>query len=572
MLRAYDMAVLDPEESRRVRVEASIGRSLGDLPGIVPTLSISEDDEWAFIETPLTGQSLQAHLERVGTGTESRLSAESYADALAGVASTLQQLHDRGLVHRNVRPLSLIGDPTVERLLLTGFSTASHSRSDRYVAPEQFAGEMGPSLDQYALGVTAHDVFAAPDAPPLTAPVHRVLQRATNPQPGDRFTTIAEFGAALAAAVRQEAPRGFADRLAAASPTNRATVWPAAVAAGIGLAFGIATSVESTLPPELCTFLTTGVALIYAGFAWFAVFAAGAIRGRRRRASLGFVNRPAAPFVAFLAVTAVLLLAGGEPFAVIFFSLIGTYSVRSLLAPAPSTAGSWLVGALRWWDRRRALSPRRRKLIGGAILAAAVALLATPALAVVIWPGETVLPTRPVRAYEPLVSVWRFRAALRDGDFEKACAEAATAPTHQARRGCMAVARRAASVQSRDPAFSAVALPFGAPGSLDRYRVQVQPSGGAEFGLWGLIDPAGRDAGSMYTEGLNGDRVMVLLSRERPALIPGPMRSLWGFQLRLLEDGWQIVRFRACRLRPPGTGLRPAKCVVSGPVQSGQPS
>ena len=161
------------------------------------------------------GPSLGEHLSGLKTRAEYRLSSEVYATLIGRVAATLQRLHNRGVVHLNVRPGALLSDPATNDLAITDFAvtkpwdtgdpgvrTGRAGHTDRYRAPEQRLGEVGPSVDQYALGVVAGELFSGPGAPGLTRPVRETLRRATAPRRADRFNSIAEFGEALQQAVR----------------------------------------------------------------------------------------------------------------------------------------------------------------------------------------------------------------------------------------------------------------------------------------------------------------------------------------------------------------------------------
>jgi serine/threonine protein kinase, bacterial len=160
------------------------------------------------------------------------------ADALAiitGVGSALDYAHQRGLLHRDVKPANILLDNQSQRIFLADFGIAR--RIDdisgltetnmavgtvSYAAPEQLKGEsLDGRADQYALACTAfHLLTGAPPyvdsnpavvitkhcmAPPPSLQQRRpelagldpVLARAMAKAPGDRFASCREFATEL---------------------------------------------------------------------------------------------------------------------------------------------------------------------------------------------------------------------------------------------------------------------------------------------------------------------------------------------------------------------------------------
>src|SRR5580765_711137 len=103
-----------------------------------------------------------------------------------GIAAALGKAHQRGLVHKDVKPANILVNPDSGEVRLTGFGLASRLARERqrpeppesiagtlaYMAPEQ-TGRMNRSIDSrsdlYALGVTLYEMltgrlpFAASD-------------------------------------------------------------------------------------------------------------------------------------------------------------------------------------------------------------------------------------------------------------------------------------------------------------------------------------------------------------------------------------------------------------------------
>lgn len=565
VITLHDLRGLDDHERRQIRAKASVGLSLGELPGVVPTLSVADHGDWIAIHTPRLGRTLDEHLDEARRGHEFRLAPEVYADGLARVADALQRLHDHGIAHREVRPANLLVDDSTGSWAIRTHGAGEPAVSDeRYKAPEQLAGEVGPSVDQYALGVITRTVYFAAGAAPLTTPVFDVLQRATAPRPADRFSTIAEFGAAVRSAVRTEAPSGLADRLARVGRPGRAAFTPALIAAAVGLGFAIEDARTQTSPmlTVLVSVMTVGVLPL---IAFMAVMWAGAIRGKRTFLSIPFVNRPLVPFAGYLGGAAIAHLSSGESLlspGVAFWPIVYAYGGRSLLAPAPADGGRWLISLARRWDRRRALPPLRRLALPAALSTIALAVLAVPVASMYMWP-EDPFPTDSARDYGPLITVWNLRNALGARNLSYPCEHALALPPPPRRAPCRDLARIASAVQRSDPVTkSGNAAVFGARGTIDTFRVQEIPAPKG-VRVWNILAPkTRRDAGVMYTEGQSGRRMIVMISREPPPRV-GMGRSHWLYQLALTRDEWRITGFRACTIDRPGAGKKPAKCTFT---------
>src|SRR5258708_18429445 len=105
------------------------------------------------------------------------------------LAKALRQVHERGLVHKDIKPANILADAAIGAVWLTGFGIASRLPREHqapappeviagtlaYMAPEQ-TGRMNRSVDSrsdlYALGVTFYEMltgqlpFAAADPMP----------------------------------------------------------------------------------------------------------------------------------------------------------------------------------------------------------------------------------------------------------------------------------------------------------------------------------------------------------------------------------------------------------------------
>src|SRR6266403_689026 len=126
-----------------------------------------------------------------------------------GIAAALGKAHQRGLVHKDVKPANILVNPDSGEVRLTGFGLASRLARERqrpeppesiagtlaYMAPEQ-TGRMNRSIDSrsdlYALGVTLYEMLTG--SLPFTATdpmewVHCHIARQPVP-PGERLKGI----------------------------------------------------------------------------------------------------------------------------------------------------------------------------------------------------------------------------------------------------------------------------------------------------------------------------------------------------------------------------------------------
>jgi serine/threonine protein kinase len=209
--------------------------------GIVTVYDAEEDPatRLPFIAMEyVPGWSLRELLDR-----ESTVAIERAVEIAGAVAVALQSAHEAGIVHRDVKPANLLIREDDGSAKITDFGVAHLASSElthtgtslgtpAYMSPEQIQGEpVDGRSDLFSLAVILYEMlcgtrpFAGDTVPSIvhaishetpvpiskrltTAPaaLDRFFDRALAKRPGDRFADGRAFRAALAAALRDDAP------------------------------------------------------------------------------------------------------------------------------------------------------------------------------------------------------------------------------------------------------------------------------------------------------------------------------------------------------------------------------
>jgi serine/threonine protein kinase len=169
-------------------------------PNIVPIFSVDERDGLAwFVMAIVEG-------ENVGERVRSRgaIPFDDVRRIMREVADALAYAHERGVVHRDIKPDNILIDGQTSRALVTDFgiaraTTEGESRltatgtaigTPAYMSPEQCAGErqLDGRSDLYSLGAVAY--YAITGQPPFdgpSTPVIMMKQVTELPKPMSRY-------------------------------------------------------------------------------------------------------------------------------------------------------------------------------------------------------------------------------------------------------------------------------------------------------------------------------------------------------------------------------------------------
>lgn len=269
------LATPQPALMRRFELEARALASLAH-PAIVRVLDYGEHDGWPYLVLEMTpGGTLRDWLPPGPDGSARPLAWREAARFLLPIARALEFAHQRGIIHRDVKPGNILltesGQP-----MLSDFGIAKTFENEgttdltavgvrlgtpEYMSPEQCLGQpVDYRTDIYSLGavfyemVTGRKPFTA-DSPmavmhrqiydPLPPPrranpglppaVEDVLYRAMAKGPGERYQNMGEFASALEDLARGE-PTGESQGVAPFGPARPARrAWLARALLGAGL-------------------------------------------------------------------------------------------------------------------------------------------------------------------------------------------------------------------------------------------------------------------------------------------------------------------------------------------------
>lgn len=187
----------------------------------VPAWQPGKEDQFFYlVQEYIDGQTMEEELNQRGV-----FSSEEVIEVLREILIVLQFVHDRGAIHRDIKPTNimrhrngaiyLLDFGAVRQVAKGGKSTGIYSEG--YAPPEQMNGsEVYPSSDLYALAVTCillltgkqptdlYDAYQnswrwrsdAPQANPILA---TILDRMLKVTPSERFQSAKEVLTALAA-------------------------------------------------------------------------------------------------------------------------------------------------------------------------------------------------------------------------------------------------------------------------------------------------------------------------------------------------------------------------------------
>ena len=240
--RAVAVKVLPPDLAFRVEVrsrflrEAETAAQLGH-PHIVPIYTVDERHGIVYFVMPLLeGETLEQRLAR-----DPRPPFDEVRRVLREVADALAFAHERGVIHRDVKPENIFLDRRSGRSVVADFGIARAAEGDlaltmtgtaigtpAYMSPEQATGEreLDGRSDVYALGVVGY-LMVAGRLPFEASSTPAMMMKHIAERPRPLRELRADAPPALAAAIERALAKRREDRWSAASHFRDAMADPA---------------------------------------------------------------------------------------------------------------------------------------------------------------------------------------------------------------------------------------------------------------------------------------------------------------------------------------------------------
>jgi predicted ATPase/class 3 adenylate cyclase/DNA-binding CsgD family transcriptional regulator len=182
------------EDSERLRTEARVLARLVH-PHIVRTLDFDVEDGIPFLIMEYAPNGTLRERHPKGT----RVPLDAIVSYVRPVAEALHYIHQQKLIHRDIKPESMLLGHNHE-VLLTEFNSAIIIQSTRsqptleaagtvaYMAPEQLRGKPRPASDQYALGIVVYEWLSG--EPPFSGSIRWIANQHLSAPPPPLRTRI----------------------------------------------------------------------------------------------------------------------------------------------------------------------------------------------------------------------------------------------------------------------------------------------------------------------------------------------------------------------------------------------
>lgn len=206
-----------------IRREAELWEEASGHPNVLPIIDAAVyDGQVVIVSEYADGGSLADKLKEEG-----KFSPEKAVGMCIGILKGLDFLHQRKIIHRDIKPQNILLQGDTPRLADFGISRAMNTQSistaiagtDAYMAPETFEGKRSVQTDLWSVGVVLYQLLKNDLPFPQMHPSERmfailrndfeplpddipqnlrwIIRQALSKQPEDRFQTAIEMREAL---------------------------------------------------------------------------------------------------------------------------------------------------------------------------------------------------------------------------------------------------------------------------------------------------------------------------------------------------------------------------------------
>jgi serine/threonine protein kinase len=202
-----------------IRQEATLWEQASGHPNVLPIIDADVlDGQVVIVSEYADGGSLADRLARDGM-----LSLKQSVEMVIGILSGLEFLHERKIIHRDIKPQNILLQGKTPRLADFGISRAMQATmvssaiigTDAYMSPEAFDGKRNAQTDIWSVGVVLYQLikgslpfpqdhpsermFAvltkefAPLPPDVPSDLRRIVAKALEKEPSNRYASAEEM-------------------------------------------------------------------------------------------------------------------------------------------------------------------------------------------------------------------------------------------------------------------------------------------------------------------------------------------------------------------------------------------
>ena len=191
----------DEEISRQFFAEAHAVAKLSH-PGIVAIYDVSQTEDLSYLVMELlSGITLRQYMER-----KHPVPWKQVLHFSRQIADALQHAHERGIIHRDIKPQNIMLLPNGSiKVADFGIAAFQHELNEtkgealgslHYIAPEQLRGKKADARgDVYSLGVSMYEMLTG--YKPYTGETENIVMKAMAVDPAERYQSSQELKTAL---------------------------------------------------------------------------------------------------------------------------------------------------------------------------------------------------------------------------------------------------------------------------------------------------------------------------------------------------------------------------------------